>query len=70
MRDEVLQRLIVARVAQAAVHRLHRFALAVVEQPVDVLPGGGPLRLSTKARAELVQVLAESLQQRARRFSD
>jgi len=35
VRDEVLQRLIVARVAQAAVHRLHRFPLAVVEQPID-----------------------------------
>jgi hypothetical protein len=66
MRDEVRHRLILARIAQPSMHRLHGLPLAVVEQAVEILTGGVPLRLSAEARAEAVQVLAESSQQRAR----
>ena len=63
MRDEVLQRLVVARITQASVHRLHRLPLAVVEQPVDVLRRGLALRLAAEARAEPVEEQAQSPQQ-------
>ena len=64
MRDEVLQRLILARIAQPAMHRLHGLALAVVEQAVEILAGRVPLRLPTEARAESIQELAQAPQQR------
>ena len=63
VRDEVLERLIVARIAQAPVHGLHRLPLAVVEQAVDVLGRGLALRLPAEARAEPVEELAQSSQQ-------
>jgi len=63
MRDEVLQRLVVARIAQAPVHRLHRLPLAVVEEPVDVLRRGLTLRLPAETRAEPVEEQAQSSQQ-------
>jgi hypothetical protein len=47
-------------------HRLHGLALALVEETVDVLTRGLSLRLSTEARAEAIQVLAQSPQQRPR----
>jgi hypothetical protein len=62
----MLEGLIVARIAQASVHGLHRLPLAVAEEPVDVLSGGLSLRPPTEARAELIEELAESSQQRAR----
>jgi hypothetical protein len=63
MRNEVLERLIVARIAQTPVHRLHRLPLAVVEQPVDVLRGDLTLRLPAEARAEPIEKQAQSPQQ-------
>ena len=66
MRDEVLQRLILARIAQPAMHRLHRLPLAVVEQPVEILTGGVALRLAAEARTEPIQELAQASQQRPR----
>jgi hypothetical protein len=41
MRDEVLQALIRAGIAQPAMHRLHRFPAAVVQQPLQVPTGIG-----------------------------
>src|SRR5207244_2020674 len=67
MRDEVLERLILAWIAQPAVHRLHGLPLAVVEQAVEILTGGGALRPSAEAGAEPIEVLAQASQQRPRR---
>ncbi len=50
-------------------HRLHRLPLAVVEQAVEILTGGLPLRLAAEARTEAVQELPQTLQQRAGRPS-
>ena len=52
MRDEMLERLILARITQPPMHRLHGLSLAVVEEAVDVLTRGLSLRPSTEARAE------------------
>ncbi len=65
--DEVLEGLIVARVAQPAVHGLHRLALTVPKEPVDILRGRVALRLPTETRTELIEELAQSPQQPARR---
>ena len=65
MGDEVVERLVARRVAQPSVHRLHGLALAVIEEPVQVLAGGRPLRLSRETATERVHELAESSQQRA-----
>lgn len=62
--DEVLERLIVLRIPEPPMHRLHGLPLAVVEQAVDVLAGGRALGPSTEARTEPVQVLTQALQQR------
>ena len=48
VRDEVLQALIRAGIAQPAVHRLHRLPLAVVEQPLQVPTGVGAVRAATE----------------------
>jgi hypothetical protein len=47
-------------------HSLHGLSLAIVEETVDVPTRGLSLRLSTEARAEAIQVLAQSPQQRPR----
>jgi hypothetical protein len=47
-------------------HRLHRLPLAVIEQAVEILTGGVPLRLTAEARAEPIEVLAQASQQRSR----
>ena len=47
-------------------HRLHGLPLAVVEQAVEILTGGVPLRLPAEARAEPIEVLAQAPQQRPR----
>src|ERR1022692_2358102 len=67
MRDEVLQSLIGARIAQPAVHRLHRLALAVVEQAVEIPAPGLPLRPPAETRAETVHELPQPSEQRPRR---
>ena len=64
VRDEVLQRLILAGIAQPAVHRLHRLPLAVVEQPVEILARRLALRPATEARTEAIEELAQASQQR------
>ncbi len=64
--DEVLEGLIVARIAQAPVHGLHRLALAVAEEAVNVLGGRVALRLPAETRAELIEEVAQSSQQCAR----
>ncbi len=50
-------------------HRRHGLPLAVVQQPVEVLTRGSPLRLAAEARAEAVEKLAQASQQRTRRAS-
>jgi hypothetical protein len=66
MGDEMLQRLILAGIAQPPMHCLHRLPLTVIEQAVEIVAGGLPLRLSTEARAEPIEELAQSSQQRPR----
>ena len=64
--DEVLQRLVTARVAQAPMHRLHGLPFAIGEERVEILTGGLPLRLAAEARTEAIQELAQAPQQRPR----
>ena len=59
----MLEGLIIARIAQAPMHRLHRLPLAVAEQPVDVPGGRVALRLAAETRTELIEELAESSQE-------
>jgi hypothetical protein len=66
MGDEVLQRLVVDRVAQASMHRLHRLPFAVVEEAFEVLTGGMALDTPAEAIRELVGELAEAIEQRSR----
>jgi hypothetical protein len=66
MRDEVLERLILARVTQSAMHRLDGLPLAVIEQAVEILARPLPLRPSAEAGAEPIEVLAQASQQRPR----
>jgi hypothetical protein len=47
-------------------HRLHGLPLTIVEEAVDILARRSPLRLSTEARTEAIQILAQSPQQRPR----
>lgn len=68
MGDEVLQSLVVPGIAQPAMHRLHRLALAVVEQPAHIPTRIRALRASSKAAGELIEKRAEPFQQRARRW--
>ena len=63
MRDEVLQRLILARLAQPTMHGLHGLPLTVVEQAIEILTGRVPLRLAAEAGAEPIQILAQASQQ-------
>ena len=62
----MLERLILARITQAPMHRLHGLPLAVVEQAVQILTGGVALRLPAEAGAEPIEVLAQASQQRPR----
>lgn len=66
MRDEVLQALIRAGIAQPAMHRLHRFSAAVVQQALQVPTGVGAVRSATEAGGELIEKRPEPRQQRAR----
>ena len=66
MRDEVLQALIGTGIAQPSVHRLHRLPLAVVEQPLQIPTGVGPVRPATETAGELIEKRPEPRQQRAR----
>ena len=66
MRDEVLEGLILARITQPTLHRLHGRPLTVVEQAVEIPTGGVPLRLPAEAGAEPIEVLAQASQQRPR----
>ena len=63
MRDEVLQRLILARLAQPTMHGLHGLPLTVVEQAIEILTGRVPLRLAAEAGAEPIQRLAQASHQ-------
>lgn len=65
--DEMLQTLIRPGVAQPPVHRLHRFPLAVVEQPLNVPTGVGSVRSATETAGELIEERAQPFQQRTRR---
>jgi hypothetical protein len=58
--------LILAWIAQPAMHGLHRFPLTVVEQAVEILTGGVPLRLSAEAGAEPIEVVAQASQEHPR----
>ena len=60
MRDEVLQRLIRARIAQPRPHRLHRFPATVVEQTRHIATQRAALTLSTEAVFELLQPCQQS----------
>ena len=66
MGDEVLQALIRARVAQPPVHRLHRFAVAVVQKALEVPTGVGSVRAAPETRGELIEKRPEPRQQHAR----
>ncbi len=55
-----------AGIAQSPMHRLHGLPLAVIEQPIEIAARGIPLRLAAEARAELIEVLPQALQQRPR----
>ena len=66
VRDEMLQRLILAGITEPAMHRLHGLPLAVVEQAVEILTRRPPLRLSAEAGAEPIEVLTQAPQQRPR----
>lgn len=62
----MLEGLIPAGITQASMHCLHGLPFTIVEQAVEVLTRRVPLRLSTEAPAEAIQVLAQSPQQRPR----
>jgi hypothetical protein len=62
----VLECLILARITQSTMHRLHGLPLAVVEQPVEILRRGLPVRLTAEAGAEHTEELAHASQQRPR----
>jgi hypothetical protein len=55
VRDEVLKRVIRARIARARPHRFHRLAAAVVEQARDVATQRSTLTLSSEAVFELLE---------------
>ena len=63
----MLEGLILAGIIQASMDRLHGLPFSIVEQAVEVLPRRVPLRLSTEAGTEAIQVLAQSPQQRPSR---
>ena len=50
---KMLQGLILTRIAQPAMHRLHGLPLAIVEQPVEILTRGVALRLPAAVATEL-----------------
>src|SRR6185295_15141922 len=64
--DEVLQPLIRARVAQPAVQRVDRFALAVVEQASYIPTRTVALDASPETADELIEKSTQAVQQRAR----
>jgi len=64
MRDEVLEGLIGDRLGHPRQHRLHRLALAVAEDALDVGPKSHQLRAMTKAALELLEPAHESLNAR------
>jgi hypothetical protein len=66
MRDEVLQALIRAGIAQPTVHRLHRFPGAVVQQALKVPAGIRAVRVPAKTPGELIEKRPKARQQRAR----
>jgi hypothetical protein len=66
VRDEMLQPLIRPRIAEPSMHRLHRLALAVVQQTLPVAAGVRPVRATTEAADEVIEKRAESRQQCAR----
>jgi hypothetical protein len=59
----VLERFVAARVPQAAMHRLHRLPLAVVEQRVQILTGRRVPGTTIDAVGELIGKLSEPSQQ-------
>ena len=61
MRDEVLQPLVVARIAQPPMHRLHGLPFAVVEQSLHVPTRVRAMRSPTKAAGELIEKRPEPL---------
>jgi len=66
VRDEVLQCLVGAGIAESRPHRFHRLASTVAEQAMHVPPHRAALRRTTKARFEQLQPCQESLQPRGR----
>ena len=56
----MLRRLVLPRLTQLAMHRLHGLPLAVVEQPVEILTRRVTLRLPTEARTEAVEELTQA----------
>jgi hypothetical protein len=64
MRDEVLQRLVRPRVAQPAMHRLHRLAGAVVDETRQIATRRIPLDVPAEAGRKLIGKPAEALQHR------
>ena len=70
MRDEMLKGLIGDRLGDARQHRLHRLALAVAEDPLDVGPQRQQLRAMAEAALELLEPADQSLNARRRRVVD
>ena len=70
MRDEVLPTLIGDRVRHPRLHRLHRLALAVAEQPVHVRAQREPLRAVPEALLERLQPAHQALELCGRAAND
>ena len=66
VRDEMLERLVRRRLADARQHRRHRLARAVAQQPVDVLAQRHVLRPVTETVLELIEPPRQPTQQRPR----
>jgi hypothetical protein len=64
--DEVLRRLVAARLAYASQHRAHRLARAVTEQAEEVPPKRAALRAMTKRALEWLQPCQEAVDPRRR----
>ena len=56
VRDEMLKRLIVPRIGHPRQHRVHRFARAVAQQPLQIAAQGRVLQAGTEAVLELLEI--------------
>ena len=58
----MVQRLVGSRIAQAAMHRLHKFACTVVDEAGQIAAGRIMLHVSTEAGDELIGKRSEAEQ--------